>query len=77
MKARVTLTLDRVQVERLRAMAERRGRPLSALVREILAEHLDLAAAKKPGRALLDRIDGIGRLGGLDHDEALYGKRKR
>jgi hypothetical protein len=72
---RTQLMLEDWQYEALRARAEREGRSLSDLVREILANALG-----RPPRAgsRLETIEGVGEDGaayGREHDRFLYGGR--
>ena len=68
--------LEQWQYEALRARAEREGRSLSDLIREIVSAAL--AATGK--RSRLGEIEGIGEDAtayGQDHDEHLYGRKPR
>lgn len=75
---RTQLLLEEWQYEALRTRAEREGRSLSALVREILRISL---ASPPPDyrRGRLAEIEGIGEdkaTYGEDHDHYLYGDTK-
>lgn len=74
---RTQLLLEEWQYEALRARAEREGRSLSALIREILRTSLAPSAPTSPSR--LGEIEGIGEDAdsyGEDHDRHLYGETK-
>ena len=74
---RTQLLLEEWQYEALRARAEREGRSLSDLIREIL--RVALAPAATPARRRLVTIEGIGEdtAGyGDKHDRFLYGEEK-
>ena len=74
---RTQLLLEEWQYEALRARAEREGRSLSALIREIL--HISLAPSSPASRRGLEEIKGIGEDAGVygkDHDRYLYGGAK-
>jgi plasmid stability protein len=68
---RTQISLEEWQYEALRAQAERDGRSLAALIREILTRHL------KPGaRSRLEEIEGVAEGPadlGREHDRYLYG----
>ena len=68
---RTQISLEEWQYEALRAQAEREGRSLAALIREILTERL------KPGaRSRLGEIEGVAEGPpdlGRNHDRYLYG----
>ncbi len=74
---RTQILLDDWQHEALKAWAERDGRSISALVREMLRGHLSEA----PGRRSLSLsdIEGIGAdagASGREHDRILYRRDK-
>ena len=76
---RTQILLDDWQYEALKAQAERQGRSMSELLREMLDSALDQNAGRT-GDTTLDDIRGIGRdraARGRDHDEFLYGKHGR
>jgi len=68
---RTQILLEEWQYEALRAQAERDGRSLAALIREVLTRHL------KPGaRTRLEEIEGVAEGPpdlGRHHDHYLYG----
>ena len=68
---RTQISLEEWQYESLRTQAEREGRSLAALIREILARYL------KPGtRTRLEEIEGVAEGPpdlGRNHDRYLYG----
>lgn len=68
---RTQISLEEWQYEALRAQAEREGRSLAALIREIVAKHLG------PGRrSRLEEIEGVAEGPpdlGQHHDRYLYG----
>ena len=74
---RTQLLLEEWQYEALRARAEREGRSLSDLIREIL--RTSLAPAAPTPRSGLEKIQSIGEDTGAygeDHDRHLYGNQK-
>jgi len=76
---RTQILLDDWQYEALKAQAERQGRSMSELLREMLDSALakDRARGRRPA---LDDIRGIGQdraARGRNHDEFLYGRRGR
>jgi hypothetical protein len=74
---RTQILLEEWQYEALRARAEREGRSLSDLVREIL--RTSLAPSRRTPRSRFHEIEGIGedrRAYGEDHDQHLYGGKK-
>jgi hypothetical protein len=69
--------LDDWQYEALKAQAERQGRSMSELLREMLDAFLDKGPARGSG---LEDIRGIGadrKASGRRHDDFLYGKNGR
>lgn len=71
---RTQIILEDWQYQTLRARAEREGRSLSDLVRELL--HEALARPPKSRRGRLKDIEGVGEDSaayGRDHDRFLYG----
>ena len=73
---RTQLLLEEWQYETLRARAEREGRSLSALVRELLQNSMPQPVTSS-GR--IDKLEGIGEdtgAYGKDHDRFLYGVRQ-
>ena len=74
---RTQLLLDDWQYEALRSRAEREGRSLSALVREILGA--SLTAPSPAAREGIDAIAGIGEdatADGKHHDRYLYADKR-
>ena len=74
---RTQIMLDDWQYEALKAQAERQGRSMSELLREMLDASLRKQPSPGPG---LDDIRGIGadsKSSGRRHDESLYGKTGR
>lgn len=74
---RTQIMLEDWQYEALKAQAERQGRSMSELLREMLDASLGKEPSRTPG---LKDIRGIGadRKGsGRRHDEFLYGKNAR
>jgi hypothetical protein len=76
---RAQILLEEWQFEMLKAKAQREGKSVSELVREILAEAF---GARRPSASKrgLSGIAGIVRdpgLSGRDHDEVLYGPRRK
>jgi len=75
---RTQILLEEWQYETLRSRAEREGRSLSALIRELL--RVSLAPAGSQTGARLDTLEGVGEDStayGDDHDQHLYGSRAR
>ena len=71
---RTQIMLDDWQYEALKAQAERQGRSMSELLREMLDASLRREPSRGPG---LEDIRGIGadrKASGRFHDEFLYGK---
>jgi plasmid stability protein len=71
---RTQLLLEPWQYEALRLRAEREGRSLSAILRDILTEHLDPAGGRVSAR--LAAIEGVAEGPpdlGRNHDRHLYG----
>ncbi len=74
---RTQIMLEDRQYEALKAQAERQGRSLSELLREMLDASLGKETSQTPG---LGDIRGIGadrKASGRRHDEFLYGKNGR
>ena len=74
---RTQLLLEEWQYEALRARADREGRSLSDLIREILSASLAPQSTTRRGR--LEAIQGIGEDAeayGMNHDRHLYGELK-
>ena len=75
---RTQLLLEQWQHEALKTLAERQGRSLSALVREILTAHLE--GSPRRAKRRLEQIEGVAEGPadlGRDHDRYLYGRRTR
>lgn len=73
---RTQILLDEWQYETLRARAEREGRSLSGLIRELLQNALAEAPSLTGNR--LDALEGVGEddeAYGEGHDRFLYGAR--
>lgn len=71
---RTQLLLEPWQYEKLRSLAERGGTSISAVVREILSEHLGARASRAAER--LSDVEGIAEGPedlGREHDRYLYG----
>ena len=72
---RTQLMFEQWQYDQLQAIAECEGRSISALVREIVSQHLERRARK--AKNALAEISGIGEGPadlGLNHDRYLYGE---
>jgi plasmid stability protein len=70
---RAQIIIEEWQYEALKSLAERTGRSVSALVREILEERLGSPAERPATR--LEAITGIGQdpeASGREHDAYLY-----
>jgi len=75
---RTQILIEEWQYETLRSRAEREGRSLSALIRELLG--MALAQAGSQAGARLDALEGVGEdtgASGDDHDSHLYGSPER
>jgi hypothetical protein len=73
---RAQVLIEEWQYERLRALSELQGRSISGLLREILTRELD-GKKKAGGLAAIEGIVSSPGLLGAQHDEVLYGKRRR
>jgi predicted transcriptional regulator len=74
---RTQILLDDGQYETMKALAEREGRSLSSLIRDAVTAFL--SRREKPTTRLAE-ITGIGDdpdAGGRDHDDVLYGPRRK
>lgn len=74
---RTQVLLERRQYEVLKRMAREEGRSLSALLRQILDDHL-FHPEGQGERPALHELAGLGydpQLAGRDHDQALYGRK--
>jgi len=73
---RTQILLDDWQYSALKSRAEREGRSMSELLRELISQQLGEAA---PGRLDLKNIRGVGEdraAYGREHDRFLYGKQR-
>ena len=73
---RTQILLEELQYETLRSRAEREGRSLSDLVRELLRVALEDSGSRTSSR--LGAMEGVGEDAastGEDHDRYLYGAR--
>ncbi len=71
---RTQLLLEEWQHLQLKTMAEREGRSLSDLVREILTRHLQAKRSRSHrGLAAIEGAGADSRASGRDHDRFLYG----
>ena len=73
---RAQILIEEWQYDTLKAEAERRGKSISEIVRELLSDRFD----RKPGKGGLTTITGIvddPKTSGKHHDSYLYGARKR
>ena len=66
--------LETWQHDTLKIQAEREGRSLSSLVREIIGRHLRAARRRRPGLESIARVAESATTRGEDHDADLYGK---
>lgn|GEM_PF-1417827 len=76
MKHRAQLLIEEWQYHTLKSIAERKGKSISHLIREILSHHLH-GPGSKPKRHLAE-IRGLGedpKASGRQHDQFLYGSR--
>lgn len=72
---RTQILLEHWHYQTLRHMAREEGLSLSALIRQILDEHLP--HQQEGRRPTLSALAGLGcdtQLAGRDHDQALYGR---
>jgi len=75
---RTQILLEQWQYETLRSRAEREGRSLSSLIRELL--RTSLVHTGSQSGAGLDAMEGVGEDSaayGDNHDRYLYGRRDR
>lgn len=73
---RAQILIEEWQFDTLKAEAEREGKSISEVVREILTDRYH----RKPRKSRLSAITGIvadGKTSGAKHDVYLYGPRKR
>lgn len=74
---RIQILLDDWQYEALKARAQREGRSMSELLRQILDVHLGKSTARTARLADIRAVGEDGTARGRDHDHFLYGKRGR
>ncbi|MBI3045814.1 MAG: ribbon-helix-helix protein, CopG family [Betaproteobacteria bacterium] len=74
---RTQILLDDWQYQALKARAQREGRSMSDLLRQILDAHLGKAAARTPRLADIRAVGEDRTARGRDHDRFLYGKSGR
>ena len=75
---RTQLLLEEWQHQRLKAMAEREGRSLSDLVREILTRHLQPKSGRaRRGLAAIEAAGADPHASGRNHDQFLHGDTRR
>jgi len=74
---RTQILLDDWQYEALKARAQREGRSMSALLRQILAAHLGKSSARAPRLADIRAVGKDRTARGRDHDRFLYAKSGR
>lgn len=75
---RSQIVLEDWQHEALKSLAERKGKSISEVVREILSEQLE--EFRRSSKTGLMRIEGLGHapdVAGRDHDTYLYGAKVR
>lgn len=74
---RAQILIEEWQHQELKSMAERQGRSVSEIVREILADRFK---SRRRRKSRLEDIQGIisdPNLSGRDHDRIIYGLAKR
>ena len=74
---RTQILLEDWQYEALKARAQREGRSMSELLRQILAAHLGKRGARTPRIADIRAVGEDRTARGRDHDRFLYGKSGR
>lgn len=74
---RTQILLNDWQYEALKARAQREGRSMSELLRQILDTHLGKGRARTPRLADIRAIGEDRTARGRDHDRFLYGKSGR
>ena len=74
---RTQILLEDWQYQALKARAQREGRSMSDLLRQILDAHLGKAAARTPRLADIRAVGEDRAARGRDHDRFLYGKSGR
>lgn len=73
---RAQILIEEWQYDTLRAEAERLGKSISEIIRDILSDRYH----RKPVKSRLAAITGIvadDKTAGKDHDEYLYGRKRR
>lgn len=73
---RAQVILEEWQYQALRSLAERKGRSVSELLRDILTKHLRPRPSKK-GLSAIEGIVSDPTVRGDAHDEVLYGLPER
>jgi plasmid stability protein len=73
---RTQLMLEEWQYEALKARAERSGRSISDIVREILDSHLAPSRTKEDPLFAMESLFDDAQVSGAEHDGVLYGKPK-
>ncbi len=76
---RAQVLIEPWQYEFLKSRAERQGRSISAVLREILSKELEAkgASKRKGGLEAMEGIVADPKMSGMDHDRILYGKGKQ
>lgn len=74
---RTQILLDDWQYEALKARAQREGRSMSELLRQILDAHLGKSRTRTPRLADIRALGKDRTARGRDHDRFLYGKGSR
>lgn len=75
---RTQILLEDWQYEALKARAQREGRSLSDLLREIVTSQI--GRRRRPATSRLAQIEGLGsdpKASGREHDRFLYGEKRR
>jgi len=74
---RTQILLEDWQYEALKARAQREGRTMSEILRQILDANLGTSGARTPQLADVRAIGKDSTARGRDHDRFLYGKNSR
>jgi plasmid stability protein len=74
---RTQILLDDWQYQALKARAQREGRSMSELLRQMLDAHLKKSGARAPRLADIRAVGEDRTARGRDHDRFLYGKSGR
>ncbi len=74
---RTQILLDDWQYQALKARAQREGRSMSELLRQMLDAHLKKSGARTPRLADIRAVGEDRTARGRDHDRFLYGKSGR